>query len=88
MLRAWRGRMSLYAFLRKTKPSLAFSFTVWLPPTGSRRACTETVYSVERETGLEPGDQPAWKAGGHTIAARLVFIGLAGGFTRFTCNVA
>ena len=62
MLRAWRGRMSrtlrgrmsLYAFLRKTKPPLAFSFTVWLPPTGSRRACTETVYSVERETGLEP----------------------------------
>ena len=46
--------MSLYAFLRKTKPPLAFSFTVWLPPTGSRRACTETVYSVERETGLEP----------------------------------
>ena len=59
MLRAWRGRMSLYAFLHITKPSLAFSFTVWLPPTGSRRACTETVYSVERETGLEPGDQPA-----------------------------
>ena len=46
--------MSLYTFLRKTKPPLAFSFTVWLPPTGSRRACTETVYSVERETGLEP----------------------------------
>src|SRR2546426_4056335 len=46
--------MSLYAFLHITKPSLAFSFTVWLPPTGSRRACTETVYSVERETGLEP----------------------------------
>src|SRR5881628_3636413 len=46
--------MSLYAFLHITKPSLAFSFTVWLPPTGSRRAYTETVYSVERETGLEP----------------------------------
>ncbi len=46
--------MSLYAFLHTTKPSLAFSFTVWLPPTGSRRACTETVYSVERQTGLEP----------------------------------
>src|SRR6266705_4466114 len=46
--------MSLYAFLHTTKPSLAFSFTVWLPPTGSRRACTETVYTFERETGLEP----------------------------------
>src|SRR6266571_5665369 len=54
MSRTLRGRMSLYAFLRKTKPPLAFSFTVWLPPTGSRSACTETVYSVERETGLEP----------------------------------
>src|SRR2546426_3014946 len=46
--------MSLYAFLHITKPSLAFSFTVWLPPTGSRRACTETVHVLERETGLEP----------------------------------
>ncbi len=54
MSRTLRGRMSLYAFLRKTKPPLAFSFTVWLPPTGSRSACTETVYNVERETGLEP----------------------------------
>ena len=50
---------------------LAFSFTVWLPPTGSRRACTETVYSVERETGLEPGEQPAWKAGTRKNAACL-----------------
>src|SRR5260370_7515327 len=54
MSRTLRGRMSLYAFLRKTKPPLAFSFTVWLPPTGSRSACTETVYNGEREPGLEP----------------------------------
>src|SRR6266571_2591081 len=54
MSRTLRGRMSLYAFLHKTKPPLAFSFTVWLPPTGSRSACTETVYTWERETGLEP----------------------------------
>src|SRR5258708_40256010 len=32
--------------------------------------------------------QPAWKAGGHAIAARLVYVGLTAGFIRFTCNVS
>jgi len=32
--------------------------------------------------------QPAWKAGGYTIAARLVYIGLTAGFMRFFCNVS
>jgi hypothetical protein len=32
--------------------------------------------------------QPAWKAGGHIIAARLVYIGLTAGFIRYTCNVS
>ena len=41
-------------FCTQQNRPLASSFTVWLPPTGSRRACRETVYSVERETGLEP----------------------------------
>jgi hypothetical protein len=75
--------MSQYAFLHTTKPSLAFSFTVWLPPTGSRRACTETVYNVERETGLEPGDQPAWKAGCHCFCARLLRTGFIGSCTPY-----
>jgi len=46
--------MSLYAFLHTTKPSLAFPLAAWLSPIGSRSTCTETVYTLERETGLEP----------------------------------
>jgi hypothetical protein len=32
--------------------------------------------------------QPAWKAGGHVLAARLVYIGFPADFIRFTCNVS
>jgi hypothetical protein len=32
--------------------------------------------------------QPAWKAGGHVLAARLVYIGFPAGFTWSTCNVS
>ena len=32
--------------------------------------------------------QPAWKAGGCALAARLVYIGPTTGFMRYTCNVS
>jgi hypothetical protein len=32
--------------------------------------------------------QPAWKAGGCALAARLIYIGLTAGFIRFTCIVS
>jgi hypothetical protein len=38
-------------------------------------------------SGCEPR-RPAWKAGGHTIATRPLYIGLTAGFTRCTCNVS
>src|SRR5713226_2777883 len=46
--------MSLHTFLQNTKPSLAFLLAAWLFSTGARSTCTETVYTWERETGLEP----------------------------------
>jgi hypothetical protein len=49
-----RGSMSLHTFLQNIKPSPAFLLAAWLFSTGARSTCTETVYTWERETGLEP----------------------------------
>ena len=46
--------MSLHTFLQNIKPSPAFLLAAWLFSTGVRSTCTETVYTWERETGLEP----------------------------------
>src|SRR6266702_1375764 len=54
--------MSLYAFLHTTKPSLAFSFTVWLPPTGSEGLAQRRFTAWSGRRGSNPR-QPAWKAG-------------------------
>src|SRR2546421_9068961 len=54
-------------------------------------ACSEPVkrrfirWSGRRGSNPRP---PAWEAGGHCIAARLVYIGLTAGFIRYTCNVS
>ena len=52
--KGWEAVCRCVLFCAKKKRLLALSFVVWLPLTGSRGACKETVYRLERETGLEP----------------------------------
>src|SRR6266480_3393261 len=46
--------MSLHAFLPQQNRPFASCITAWLPLGDLRSSCTETVSTVERETGLEP----------------------------------
>jgi len=45
---------SAHAFLQNEKPPLAWPLAARLFRDGLESACTETVHTVERETGLEP----------------------------------
>ena len=83
-----RGRCSLYTFSPKTTAS---------PCLLNRRLfiIKRLVDSLQRDSlcqwngrrGSNPR-QPAWKAGGHAIAVRSLYIGLTAGFIRCTSNVS
>jgi hypothetical protein len=54
-------------------------------------ACSEPVKRRFRQKSGRRGSnprQPAWKAGGCALAARLIYIGLTAGFIRYTCNMS
>jgi hypothetical protein len=66
--------------------------TIW-EATGSANEALLDRFSFQRIIqAASPGDanprQPAWKAGGCALAARLIYIGLTAGFIRCMCSVS
>ena len=54
MVACWARQIAAERLCAQSKTPVLSSIAVWLPSNSFRGSSRETVYSVERETGLEP----------------------------------
>src|SRR5947209_19905068 len=66
--------------------------TTWEAAGSANEALLARFSLLRRIQGASPRDsnprQPAWKVGGHALAARSIYIGMRAGFIRFSCTMS